>query len=231
MKACVTVDMEQDCPPFMDTYRGITEATARLLAVLAEERVPATFFVTGDIARRFPETVRALVDGGHEVGCHGDTHRPFDTLDLETARREIAASTAALREFYPVQSFRAPNLRFPDCYLPLLEDAGYRLDSSQARYKAAYIFGRPARTSLERVPASTTSSVLRLPKAVRFALFSQLRSPVVLFVHPWEFVDFRQSRLRLDCRFRTGEIALACLRENIRFFAHRQAAFVRMNEL
>lgn len=231
MNVCMTVDMEQDCPPFMDTYRGITEATVPLLDLLAEERVPATFFVTGDVARRFPGSVRALVDGGHEVGCHGDTHRPFDTLDLETARQEIAASTATLREFYPVRSFRAPNLRFPDGYLPLLEDAGYRLDSSQAKYKSTYLFGRRAITSLKRVPASTTSSVLRFPKAARFALLSRLRSPVVLFVHPWEFVDFRQSSLRFDCRFRTGEIALACVRENIRFFARRQATFVRMNEL
>lgn len=231
MKACMTVDMEQDCPPFMDTYRGVNEATASLLALLSEEQVPATFFVTGDVARRFPETVQAIVDCGHEIGCHGDTHRPFDALDQEEARKEIVASTATLREFYPVQSFRAPNLRFPDGYLPLLEDAGYRLDSSQAKYKSTYLFGRTASTALKRVPASTTSSVLRLPKVVRFALFSRLRDPVVLFVHPWEFVDFRQSRLRLDCRFRTGEIALACLRENIRFFARRQATFVRMNEL
>lgn len=231
MNVCITVDMEQDCPPFLDTYRGIREATAPLLALLAEERVPATFFVTGDVARRFPDTIRAVVDEGHEVGCHGDTHRPFDTLDRETARAEIVASTATLREFYPVRSFRAPNLRFPNGYLSLLEDAGYRLDSSQAKYKLAYLFGRTAVTPMQRVPASTTSSVLRLPKAARFPLFARLRSPVVLFVHPWEFVDFRQSSLRLDCRFRTGEMALACLRENLRFFARRQATFVRMSEL
>jgi peptidoglycan-N-acetylglucosamine deacetylase len=231
MKTCITVDMEHDCPPFLTTYRGIEEGTPRLVAMLAEEGVAGTFFITGDVARRYPDLMRELVAAGHEIGCHGDTHRPFDTLDWETAREEIGTSTEVLRRYYPVASFRAPNLRFPDRYLPLLEDADYALDSSQAKYKNAYIFGRPMATRLKRVPASTTSSVLRLPRAVRRAVFRRLVEPVVLFVHPWEFVDFRRSTLRLDCRFRTGQIALDCLRDNIRFFARRQATFLRMNEL
>ena len=91
--------------------------------------------------------------------------------------------------------------------------------------------GPRASTRLNRVPASTTSSVLRLPRAVRFPIFATLADPVVLFVHPWEFADFRHSNLRLDCRFRTGQTALDCQRENLRFFARRQATFVPMNEL
>ena len=70
-----------------------------------------------------------------------------------------------------------------------------------------------------RVPASVTSSTLRWPAAVRDALFAQLTDPVVLFVHPWEFVDFRRSSLRFDCRFKTGTPALDCARSALRFFA------------
>ena len=43
----------------------------------------------------------------------------------------------------------------------------------------------------------------------------RLSDPVVLFVHPWEFVDLTRERLRYDCRFRTGDVALRCLREVI----------------
>jgi hypothetical protein len=53
----------------------------------------------------------------------------------------------------------------------------------------------------------------------------------VLFVHPWEFVDLRHERLRLDCRFKTGEVALACVRDVLRNCARRGARFVRMREL
>ena len=50
-------------------------------------------------------------------------------------------------------------------------------------------------------------------------------------MHPWEFVDWTQTNLRRDCRFRTGEKALECLKENIQFFKRRKFQFLRMNEL
>jgi hypothetical protein len=81
------------------------------------------------------------------------------------------------------------------------------------------------------VPASVTSSVLRLPNVVRRAYLGALSSPVVLFVHPWEFVDLRREQLRLDCRFKTGDIALGCVRDVLESYAKRGAQFVRMREL
>ena len=76
-----------------------------------------------------------------------------------------------------------------------------------------------------------TSSVLRLPRAVRAALLGGLSNPIVLFVHPWEFVDLRGEKLRLDCRFRTGDIALTCVRDVLLSYGDRGAQFVRMREL
>jgi peptidoglycan/xylan/chitin deacetylase (PgdA/CDA1 family) len=230
MRVCVTVDMEQDCPPYLSTWRGIDEGTPRLLGLLAAEEVPATFFTTGEVARRSPATVREIVERGHELGCHGDLHRRFDSLDREDARQEIANSTRTLRDFTHVTSFRAPNLAFPNEYLPLLEEADYRLDSSQARYKTRC--AKIARVgTLLRVPASVTSSLLRLPWVLRRLIFSRLADPVVLFVHPWEFVDFTRTSLRLDCRFRTGPAALRCLAEAIGFFKNRDAQFVKIEQL
>jgi peptidoglycan/xylan/chitin deacetylase (PgdA/CDA1 family) len=158
------------------------------------------------------------------------THRAFDVLDEQEARREIEESAAILRERAPVTSFRAPYLRFPPAYLRILEDAGFRLDSSHARYKVAYYRDR-ASTALARIPASVTSSVLRLPRLVRAAYLAALSDPVVLFVHPWEFVDLRREQLRFDCRFRTGDVALACVRMVLRGYRARGARFVRMAEL
>ena len=230
LNVCVTVDMEQDCPPYLDTWRGVEQGAPIALELLHEEGIPETFFLTGELARRFPATVRAILEAGHEVGGHGDTHRRFDRMDTEAARAEIRKSTATLRAFCPVESFRAPNLQLPEEYLPLLDEEGYRLDSSAARYKVPR--GRVCRAgSLLRVPASVTSSALRLPAWLRDALLARLRDPVVLFVHPWEFVDLSRERLRIDCRFRTGEPARRSLQETIRFFKRRDASFGRMRDL
>ncbi|MGH7620197.1 MAG: polysaccharide deacetylase family protein [Gemmatimonadaceae bacterium] len=230
MIVAFTVDLEQDCPPFLSSYRGMEQGFPRLADLLARLGVPATFFTTGDVATRFPHTVRRLLADGHELACHGMTHAAFTSLGRDAARAEIERSAEILRGFAPVTSFRAPYLRFPDAYVDLLEANGFALDSSHAKYKLAYYRSRVA-TTMRRVPASVTSSVLRLPRAIRGAYLSALSSPVVLFVHPWEFVDLTRERLRLDCRFKTGDVALQCVEDVLTSCAKRGARFVRMRDI
>jgi peptidoglycan-N-acetylglucosamine deacetylase len=225
-----TVDLEPDCPPFLRGYRGVEHGLPALLDLLRDLGVPATFFTTGDVATRYPSAVDRVVAADHELACHGMTHTAFTTLNHDAAHDEIDRSAEILRTFARVTSFRAPYLQFPDAYLPLLEACHFDLDSSQARYKLAYYRSR-ATSKLRRVPASVTSSVLRLPSAIRGAYLSVLSSPVVLFVHPWEFVDLRREKLRLDCRFKTGDAALGCVRQVLESYARNGARFVRMREL
>jgi peptidoglycan/xylan/chitin deacetylase (PgdA/CDA1 family) len=202
----------------------------KLLDLLRRERVPATMFTTGEVALRYPNVVERVVRDGHELACHGMTHRAFTSLSEAEARAEIEDSAAILRRFAPVDAFRAPYLKFPPAYVAMLRDAGFRLDSSHAKYKLAYYRDR-TRAPIPRIAASVTSSVLRLPRLLRAAYLRPLRDPVVLFVHPWEFVDLRRERLRFDCRFRTGDTALRCLADTIDAFKARGARFVRMREL
>ena len=242
MEVGITVDLEHDCPPFLTTYRGVTQGMPRVLELLAAEQVPATFFCTGDVARKHPEIVRRLVDEGHELGCHGDTHARFGGMDRATAERELRDGAATLRAFgCDVTSFRAPNLDFPAAFLPLLSAHGFRLDSSQGRHKPGSFFVSPSfvrvggdgdgGVGVERVPATIAPSAVRLPRPIRNALFSRMRDPVVFFFHPWEFVDVTREPIPLDCRFGTGEPALASLRETIGWFKRRGATFRRMREL
>ena len=230
-RVSITVDFEPDCPPYLSsTFRGIEQGAPALLSLFAATGVRATYFTTGQVAEQYPDAVRSLVDAGHELGCHGVTHTAFDTLDERTARWEIEHASEILRRVAPVTSFRAPYLRFPDRYVRLLEDAGFTLDSSLAKYKLSYYAAR-RRTSITRIAASMTSSVLRLPPVIRDPWLLSLSDPVVLFVHPWEFVDLTHERLRYDCRFRTGDVALRSLREVIALFATRGDVFLPMTEL
>src|SRR5262245_43692171 len=51
--------------------------TPRILDILAQFGIQATFFVIGKQVERHPEIVRAIADAGHEVGNHTYTHRPL----------------------------------------------------------------------------------------------------------------------------------------------------------
>jgi peptidoglycan-N-acetylglucosamine deacetylase len=236
-----TVDLEPDCLPFLGGYRGVDEGMPRLLDLLDELRIRATFFTTGDVARRSPRLIERIVAGGHELGSHSVTHPRFDQLSWQDARWEMEESARILREFAPVISFRAPYLRLPNAFLPLLADAGYEIDSSSARYKwkggsteapGAIPRGVKQREGLPaRAAASITSSALRLPRPIRHNLLRLLPDPLVLFVHPWEFVDLRGEALRWDCRAGTGDHALGCARETLTMLRDRGARFHRIADL
>lgn len=228
----LTVDVEPDCPPYLDGWKGIDEGLPAILELFAEREIAGTFFTTGQVAEYAPDAVRAVVDGGHELAGHGHAHRSYLRMGRDEARADLARSTSILRSFAPVVSFRAPYLELPHAYLALLAEERYRLDSSTARYKRA---PRPAgdpedEPSILRVPASVTSSVLRVP-GVRDVYLRLLGSPMVLFVHPWEMVDLRSEPIRWDCRFRTGETALADLASVIDGLRARGARFRRMDAL
>ena len=225
---CFTVDAEPDCPPYLWGWRGMEEGAPPLLDLLRDEGVPSTVFITGDAARRYPEAVRRVVDEGHELASHGMTHTPFPILPPEAAEREIRETSALLRAYAPVTAFRAPNLRLPDRYLPVLEADGYRVDSSRGVYKPAH--WRPsAPTALARIPASVTSSWLRLPRAIRDPFLRRLDDPVVLFVHPWEFVDLRDQPIPWDCRAGTGPAALDAVRSALSLFKEEGARFATLS--
>ncbi len=210
MDVFFTVDVEPDCLPYLSSYRGMETGLERLLELVAIHEIRATFFCTGHMAHVFPEKMESIVSQGHELGCHGYTHENFSAMTVAQARRDLILAEKALRPFYPVSSFRAPYLDFPRRFLPILEERGYGVDSSLARYKPLSM-GYGQQNALVRAPVSVTSSVLRLPFSVTRRWLRMCKPPLVLFVHPWEFVDWTKTRLRADCRFNTGMEAIVKL--------------------
>ena len=70
--------------------------TPRVLGILAEQRVPATFFLVGERAERAPDTVARIVAGGHEIGSHSWSHRNLWFCGPWKTDREIGRAHDAL---------------------------------------------------------------------------------------------------------------------------------------
>ncbi|MFD0639536.1 polysaccharide deacetylase family protein [Catenulispora yoronensis] len=66
--------------------------TGRLLDILQSENVPATFFVLGDQAEKYPATVRREYAEGHEVGNHTWDHKDLSTLSAPRSRKRSSAA-------------------------------------------------------------------------------------------------------------------------------------------
>jgi peptidoglycan/xylan/chitin deacetylase (PgdA/CDA1 family) len=63
--------------------------TPPLVEMLEKKGLQATFFVVGRRVRRFRDLLKLTVDGGHEIGNHGDHHVPLSFLPRPIIRREL----------------------------------------------------------------------------------------------------------------------------------------------
>ena len=71
-------------------------ATPRILDVLRDEGVRATFFVLGRHAERWPDLVRRMADEGHQLGNHGYWHRKLHRRTPGYVRDDLVRGTAAI---------------------------------------------------------------------------------------------------------------------------------------
>jgi polysaccharide deacetylase family protein (PEP-CTERM system associated) len=137
--AAFTVDVEDWYQSCVDYDAPITERVVRnvdrVLAVLDESGVKATFFVQGRVAETFPGLVQSLVAEGHEIQSHGYSHRPLFRMNRRELRDELERSRAAIEDAcgLTVLAFRAQDFSIADSNLWALEvlaEVGFEIDSS-----------------------------------------------------------------------------------------------------
>ena len=152
---------------------------SRLLGLLADAGARATFFVVGWQADRTPGLVREIARQGHEIACHGYSHRFVYRLDRATFREEVRRSRGTLESLVgePVVGFRAPFFSITAdtlWALDVLVEEGFHYDSSifpvwNHRYgipratRQPGLVTTPAGGRLFEIPLSTVRIPARLP--------------------------------------------------------------------
>lgn len=104
----------------------------RVLELLEREALPATFFVPAHTAVTFPDSVRAIVEAGHELGCHGWAHEDLAALEPDAEREVLVRSRDRIAEAWgrAPAGFRAPYWSLSPRTLEIVEELGFRYDSS-----------------------------------------------------------------------------------------------------
>jgi len=135
-------DMETDIGSWTPFYKGVQKGTPRILKILEQKGVEATFFFTGDAARKFPDVVKMVDRAGHDVGSHSLYHETIGDplfeipgikpLLPEEVKFRLKVSTQWVQDSLgkKVVSFRAPRLWSSTAAVNALEDLGYRADAS-----------------------------------------------------------------------------------------------------
>ncbi|HSF17619.1 MAG TPA: XrtA system polysaccharide deacetylase [Vicinamibacteria bacterium] len=116
----------------------VVSSTRRILGLLRERQVRATFFVLGWVAERHPQLVQEITADGHELATHGYGHEliyrqsPAEfTEDVERSLRFLKLALGGSE--VPIQGYRAPAFsvtRQTLWALRILREHGFRYDSS-----------------------------------------------------------------------------------------------------
>ena len=115
-------------------------AVPRLLQLLDRQDIKGTFFIPGFTAESYPDVVRRIADGGHEIAHHGYLHEPMQGIDAATEASYLDRGLEALANVAGVRpvGYRAPwwelNWQSP----ALLADRGFLYDSSLLDGDAPY---------------------------------------------------------------------------------------------
>ena len=101
--------------------------TAHILDVLREKQVPAAFFCTLYHIRQQPQLIARMIEEGHVVGNHSDTHPDFSSISRTKMAKELESVENELRSKFGYSStyFRFPEGAYSENALDLVESLGY----------------------------------------------------------------------------------------------------------
>jgi polysaccharide deacetylase family protein (PEP-CTERM system associated) len=119
-----------------ETEPSMLDGVERFAQLLAGERIPATFFVVGDVARSHPAAIRSLMDAGHEIASHGPDHQLVTRVPVDDFVRQLAAHKDALEQQFGirVRGYRAPCFSMDGDKVRRLPEIGFTYDSSWIRF-------------------------------------------------------------------------------------------------
>jgi polysaccharide deacetylase family protein (PEP-CTERM system associated) len=113
----------------------VGDNTLRILDMLDEYALRATFFVLGWVAERLPALVKEIHRRGHEVACHGYAHQLIYRLSPHEFRLDVSKAKNILEELCGerVHGYRAPSYSITTrslWALGILVEEGFTYDSS-----------------------------------------------------------------------------------------------------
>lgn len=161
---CLTFDLDAEAPwlaqspeyarrlsTLSEGRYGVVRALPRILELLHRHEVKATFYVPGSTAERHPDSVRAILADGHEVGHHGHLHLRSHQIDSDAQRAEVEHGLEALARVARVtpSGYRSPAWELTPETFGLLVEHGFAYDSSCMGDDRPYLEAHDGQTILE----------------------------------------------------------------------------------
>ena len=101
--------------------------TEKIINVLKENNVTATFFITGHYLNTQPDLIKKMIDNGNIIGNHTVNHKCLTDISLDEVKKEIMElHTAVYEKFgYEMKYFRPPKGEFSERTISYINSLGY----------------------------------------------------------------------------------------------------------
>jgi peptidoglycan-N-acetylmuramic acid deacetylase len=102
--------------------------TEKLLNILKDKKVPATFFVTGHYVKDQPSLVKRMVEDGHIIGNHSWSHPDMSSISVQRMKEELDKVKVEVSKLTPqkeMQYLRPPRGIFSDELIGFSRKMGY----------------------------------------------------------------------------------------------------------
>ncbi|MDL2232842.1 polysaccharide deacetylase family protein [Ruminococcaceae bacterium OttesenSCG-928-L11] len=98
----------------------------QLIRIFNTYGIRGTFFVSGSWCNKFPESVKALHDAGHEIGSHSNTHADMTQMNREEVLEQITRCNQKIRDITGTSAtlFRMPSGAYNDLVIETIRSQG-----------------------------------------------------------------------------------------------------------
>lgn len=254
---CLSFDLEEfDVPQEIgknisknESFSISLEGTKKILDLLKEHNIKATFFVTTEFYKKYPKLIKEI-SKVHEIACHGEHDKDYGKIDEKISFESIKQNKVLLEKGIKreIIGFRAPRMSPPE--YKVLKKVGLRYDAS---LHPTYIPGRYnnllsprkifRREGIIVIPTSV-APLLRAPMTwlwfrnlglayskmcTRLCFLTD--SYVSIYFHPWEFVSLSEFDIPLVFKRNTGKMLYYKLEKYVNWLANKNVKLITLSEL
>ena len=220
-KLVISIDVEPDL--HSGKYLGITQGLKEAEQIFKKHKIKPILFVTCDCIEKYPKIFQEYLKKGWEISLHGYQHKRFDDLTKAQKKEQIQKSLKCFKEQLKIKpkGFRAPQHSIDNETLDLLEENGFKYDSSSTPRNFLQLLFFPSRMSswfrdffspvnprkirknlIERPTASFIIPFVSLPVRISY-LFSRglyfflnlTRKEIIFYCHSWDFIKLPNSKI------------------------------------
>lgn len=196
---------------YLPLRQFLNQNTQKILNLLDEHNITATFFVLGKLAENERELLEVVVNSGHEIACHGYDHFNVNTMTPNEFRRDLEKSIKAIESATGIapRGYRAPNFSIGknnEWAFGVLNEYGFVYDSSVLPSGFGKMPSRPFvhPSGIIELPISCTKILFsgipcggggyfrHYPYPLFRSLFGKSNRQngcAVFYIHPWELND------------------------------------------